>query len=106
MGLHALTASYLMLANPMNEANSYIILAPALAFWAVQWMCEPAWSRAGWAVAVMALAMGLLPNIVRPLFGNSFALIFHPAMTLVFLGMLIAYHRSPVPHLAEPPPQH
>jgi hypothetical protein len=36
----------------------------------------------------MALSMGLLPNIVRPLFGNYFALFWHPFMTLVFIALL------------------
>ena len=36
----------------------------------------------------MALSMGLLPNIVRPLFGNHFALFWHPVMAIIFVGML------------------
>ena len=35
MFLLALSTSYLMLFNPMNESNSYVILAPALGLWAV-----------------------------------------------------------------------
>jgi len=95
--LLALTTGYLMLFNPMNEANSYIILAPALGFWAVHWLSEPATAARGWVLVGMTLSMGLLPNLVRPLFGNHFALLWHPTMTLIF-GILLAlfvWTRSP-----------
>ena len=35
--------------------------------------------------------MGLLPNLLRPFFGNNFALIWHPAMTLLFIFVLLNY---------------
>ena len=41
-----------------------------------------------WLCAAMVLTMGLLPELLRPLFGNRFALAWHPAMTLVFLAIL------------------
>jgi len=91
MWLLALTTGYLMLFNPMNEANSYVILAPALGFWAVCWISEPVTARRGWVLVAMTLSMGLLPNLVRPLLGNHFALIWHPTMTLCFGGMLTLF---------------
>jgi hypothetical protein len=91
MWLHALTASYLMLFNPMNEENSYVILAPALAFWAMCLLAKVTTRPLGWAVVFMALSMGLLPNVLRPLFGNYFALFWHPVMTLLFVGLLARY---------------
>ena len=88
-----------MLFNPMNEENSYSILAPALGAWAAFFLFSPEARNArglGWAIVIMALSMGLLPNIVRPLFGNHFALIWHPCMTLVFLALLGCFvARSP-----------
>lgn len=78
---------FLMLFNPMTEANSYVIFAPVLGLMA--WWELTRGSRArGWLWAAMALTMGLLPNLLRPLFGNYFALAWHPAMTLAFLLML------------------
>ena len=80
-------AGYLMLFNPMSEENSYVILAPALALmaWgAYNFGAKPA----AWIFAGMVLTMGLLPELLRPLFGNRFALAWHPAMTLVFLALL------------------
>jgi hypothetical protein len=87
--LLALTTGYLMLFNPNNEPNSYVILAPALGIWAVAALNRPPTRRLGWLMAAISLSMGLLPNLVRPLFGNYFALFWHPMMTAVFIGMLI-----------------
>ncbi|HVV74092.1 MAG TPA: glycosyltransferase family 87 protein, partial [Verrucomicrobiae bacterium] len=92
--LYALAAGYLMLFNPMNEENSYVILAPALGIWAGYFLFQSKaqGSRAlGWAIVAMALSMSLLPNLVRPMFGNHFALFWHPVMTVVFLSMLTGH---------------
>ncbi len=91
MWLHALAVSYLMLFNPMNESNSYVILAPALAFWAVHWLSHPPSVRRGRVLAAMALSMGLLPEILRSLLGNQFALIWHPTMTLIFVALVALF---------------
>jgi hypothetical protein len=91
LSLYALTAAYLMLFNPMNEANSYVILAPALGAWGAWLLCgdEPVRRRLGWGLVLMALSMGLLPNFLRPLFGNHFALCWHPCMTILFIAALL-----------------
>ena len=89
--LYALAAGYLMLFNPMNEENSYVILAPALGIWAVLFLFDSSardTTSLGWTIVFMALSMSLLPNLLRPLFGNHFALFWHPVMTVVFLGLL------------------
>lgn len=83
----AAAAAYLMLFNPMTEANSYVILAPALGLWAWDF-AQTGRPRLAWTLAAMLLSMGLLPNLVRPWLGNAFALAWHPAMTLVFLGVV------------------
>ena len=83
------SALYLMIFNPMTEANSYVILAPGFAFAAVL-----AWNRGfrsvGYLWAAAVLSMGILPNLVRPWFGNGFALVWHPIMALLLLGWLTA----------------
>jgi len=91
--LYALATAYLMLFNPMTEANSYVILAPALGVWGAWFLCsdELGGRRLSWCIAVMALCMGLLPNIMRPLFGNYFALFWHPLMTILFVAALIHF---------------
>lgn len=92
--LYGLATSYLMLFNPMTEANSYGILAPALGAWALVFLFRAEGSSAralGWVIVFMALTMGLMPNVVRPLLGNSFALFWHPLMTLLFVTILAAF---------------
>jgi alpha-1,2-mannosyltransferase len=81
-------AVYLMLFNPMTEANSYVVLAPALALLGGWHFIHHA-RGVGWVLAAMLLTMGLLPEPLRPLFGNDFALAWYPAMALVFVAILI-----------------
>ena len=103
--LYALATAYLMLFNPMNEENSYGILAPALGAWGAFFLFSPEAREArglGWAIVVMALTMALLPNIVRPWFHNYFALFWHPLMTLVFLALLACFVWRLAPRAGEP----
>jgi len=88
---YALATAYLMLFNPMNEANSYAILAPALGIWTAYFLCRPdqaSTRRLGWALLLMGLSMGLLPNILYHWLGNYFSLFWHPFMTILFLLLL------------------
>ena len=91
-----------MLFNPMTEANSYVILAPAMGVWAAWFLfAEVEHARwLGWGLLGMVLSMGLLPNVVRPLFGNYFALFWHPCLTIVFLT-LITWFVWPAPVLSD-----
>ena len=77
-----------MLFNPMTEANSYVILAPVLGLMAL-WELARGTPLLGWLFGGMVLTMGMLPNLLRPLFGNAFALAWHPAMTVGFLSILV-----------------
>ena len=86
--LLALTAAYLMLFNPMNEANSYVIIAPAFGLWALTIATLRPEARTSWWIAAMALSMSCLPNLLRPFFGNLFALVWHPLMTIIFVSLL------------------
>jgi alpha-1,2-mannosyltransferase len=87
--LCSLTTAYLMLFNPMTEANSYVIFAPVLAVWAVDLIMRRC--ALGWLAAFAVLSMGLLPSLLRPLFGNDFALFWHPLISTVFLALLIGH---------------
>ena len=93
--LLTLSACYLMLFNPMNESNSYVILAPVLGLWAMAALDAAPTRWFGWLTASISLSMGLLPNMLRPLFGNYFALFWHPVMTAVFITMLVYWLRRP-----------
>ena len=92
--LYALTTVYLMLFNPMNEENSYVILAPALGLWGVFFLFDAAGTAPhclGWCLAAMAWTMALLPNLLWPFFRNKFALFWHPLMAIVFVVLLACY---------------
>jgi len=43
--------------------NTYVILAPALAFWAMCLLAKVTTRPLGWALVFMALSIGLLPNV-------------------------------------------
>jgi len=79
--------AFLMLFNPMTEANSYAVLAPTLGLLAC-WSFFRGARIIGWVLSLMVLTMGLLPEPLRPLFGNYFSLAWYPAMALGFLGFL------------------
>ncbi|HVO72337.1 MAG TPA: hypothetical protein VMT24_19950, partial [Aggregatilineaceae bacterium] len=86
--LLALTAGYLMLFNPMNELNSYVILAPAMGVWAVYAFRAEASRRFGcWAV-FWVLSIGFLPTTwyIRP--DCRFAPFWYPLAAALFLVFL------------------
>jgi hypothetical protein len=86
------TGIYIMLFTPMNETNSYVMLAPALGLWA-WWHVAHGATRTAQVIAAMPLTMALLPNLIRPVFGkingNEFAKFWDPLLTLIFLGILL-----------------
>ena len=83
-----ISASYLMLFNPMNEANSYVILASPLALWAWELFLVGR-RRLAWGLVAALATMSLLPNLLRPWLGNQFALVWHPLMTILCLSALL-----------------
>ncbi len=85
--LLAITTSYLMLFNPMTESNSYIIVAPAMAAWAIV-LLETDRRRAGWVLIGILLAIGLLPEPLRGVVPNL-SLWAKPLATAVFIGVLV-----------------
>ncbi len=100
----AFSAAFLMLFNPMNESNSYAIFGPVLALWAWQFKIYDRRFLA-WTLFAMLITMSVLPNLLRPWLGNSFALAWHPAMTALFITILIVqfFSRGALPCLHKPP---
>lgn len=88
-----LTGSYIMLFTPMNESNSYVMLAPAYGLWAC-WFLERGEKRTAQGIAFISLTSAVLSEIVRLFFGkitgNQFDKFWMPLMALVFLGILIS----------------
>jgi len=87
--LLSLASVYLMLFNPMTEANSYIILAPAMAAVAVYLSDYDGRRRLGTVIAVMTLSLGLLPEPLRH-FWPKFSLWWFPTIAALF-GVLVVY---------------
>jgi hypothetical protein len=71
----------------MTEANSYAIVAPVFGLLA-WWNFSRGAKALGWLLAGMVLSMGLLPEPLRPWFGNYFALAWYPALTLGLLALI------------------
>jgi hypothetical protein len=76
-----------MLFNPMNESNSYVVFAPAAAFWAWQFFQRRQKVRA-WLIVGMLISMSTLPPLLYPFLGNRFALAWFPSMAAVFMGIV------------------
>jgi hypothetical protein len=90
------SASYIMLFTPMNEANSYVMLAPALGLWAA-WYLEQREKGMVQAFWFISLSILLFADLVGLALGkeirNEFDKFWSPFMTLIFLGILVAEMR-------------
>jgi alpha-1,2-mannosyltransferase len=86
--LYALGTAYLMLFNPMTETNSYVIIAPAMACWAVYALHCRMTRKFGLALAGVILSLGLLPSLFRPLLGNQFPLVLYPLGAACFAAVV------------------
>jgi alpha-1,2-mannosyltransferase len=85
--LLGLSTVYLMLFNPMTEVNSYVIVAPSIAYYAVHYLKMDISSKLGWSLAFMGSSIGLLPELVRP-FTKHLGLWWDPLAMIVFLIFL------------------
>ncbi|WP_300320802.1 glycosyltransferase family 87 protein [Accumulibacter sp.] len=85
------TGIYIMLFTPMNEANSYVMLAPALALWAWRYLEQGA-TRTFRVFVALCVTMMFLPDLVGLAIGkqggHEFGKFWNPLMTLAFLAIL------------------
>ena len=90
---------YLLLFNPMTEANSYCMLGVPAALLAWEWLgrgedsSEPrqtAYLAAGWVSIAVLLLMGSASELARLWLGNSLDLWFFPCCALAF-GATVMY---------------
>lgn len=84
--LVALSAAYLMLCNPANERNSYILLAPAIACWGVTRLHEPGARAVGASCIGLCLLFGL-PALGGPVYRATAGWI-PPLIAVVFVTIL------------------
>ena len=83
-----LATTYLMLFNPMTEVNSYVIVAPFLALYAIRFLIIEGRPVLGWGLIFMGLSIGLFPEIFRSV-DRNFGLWWSPIMMLIFGAILI-----------------
>lgn len=94
-----LSACYLLLFNPMTEANSYCMLSVPAALLAWEWLgrgespTEPRRAKflaTGWATIGLLMLMGGASEIARPWAGNSLDLWFFPccAICAIYAAMI------------------
>jgi len=86
--LLALATTYLMLFNPMTEENSYVIVLPALAYYALRVLLIEGSSVLGWGLIVAGVSMGVLPEPLRKVIPD-FGLWWRPIVMLIFGGLLV-----------------
>lgn len=87
----AVSSAYLMLFNPMTEANSYCIVSTPMALCAWRWIDSGDRWR-GWGLLAALSAMGICSELIRPIsrqIGGQFDLRFMPLVMMIFLAALI-----------------
>jgi alpha-1,2-mannosyltransferase len=85
--LLGLATAYLMLFNPMTEGNSYVIVAPSIAYYAAHYLKIEINPKLGGSLVFMGLSIGLLPELVRP-FVEHLGLWWRPLMMIFFFALL------------------
>ncbi len=96
--LYALAATYLMLFNPRTETSSYGMLAAAIApLAAAAWLEE---RRAGLALALIGLCLGLGVQAYGQAVYSATDLWFKPAVAAVFAVILVRRALGPWPDAA------
>lgn len=86
------TGIYIVLFTPMNEGNSFVMLAPAYGLWAL-WHAEHGEKRIAQFIAFMSLTSAVMSEVLRSVFRhsevNQFDKFWLPLMALIFLGILV-----------------
>lgn len=88
--LLALATTYLMLFNPMTEENSYVIVLPALAYYALRLLLIEGRRFLGWGLIIGGVSTGLLPEPLRKVIPD-FGLWWRPIIMLFFGGILVRW---------------
>ena len=83
----AASTCYLMLFNPLTEANSYCMLAVPMVLFAWRWI-DAGKAALGWSLFLALIGMGVLSEMLRPInrnWGTAFDLRFMPLTASLFL---------------------
>jgi hypothetical protein len=88
--LLAISVCYLMLFNPMNESNSYIIAAPAIALIAVNTSLFRHSQALQWVLISSMLVISFVPEMLRPLTPTA-QLWLKPTAALVWAIVIVVF---------------
>jgi len=107
MFLLSLATVYVMLFNPMNEVNTYVLLAPVCGLFAGYLYEVQGLRRAACLVYAIVGSIGILPELVRRI-SKTFALWWDPLMAMVFLAVVLwligkLHSQRPQEYLAHRP---
>lgn len=89
--LLALSAAYLMLFNPMNESNSYVIVAPVMVVMLLTILEANPHHVAARTIAWSVVVIGIGPELVRPLAPN-FSLWAKPLTVILFVLLILRHY--------------
>lgn len=106
-----MSTGYLMLFNPMSEANSYVMFAVPMALACWHWLGEGESTtdprRAGlwfgWCGIALLLLMGVGSELLRPVCGNAFDLRLMPLAALALMLLTSADALPALPRLQQRP---
>jgi alpha-1,2-mannosyltransferase len=87
--LLGLTANYLMLFNPWTEINSYVIVAPSIALYAIRFIKIDVHPKLGWALVFLGVSIGLFPSIFGDT-GRKLCLWWCPLIAVFFDVILLS----------------
>jgi hypothetical protein len=100
--LMGLAGTYLTLFNPMTQGNSYVIVGPVIAIYAVRFLWIENSPKIGWGLIFMGISLGPLPTEIIYLIDANFRLWWRPLMMIIFTAFLTyTIFRTEDPQLAR-----
>ncbi len=88
--LLALASVYLMLFNPMTQGNSYVMVAPVIAVYAVRFLWIENSRKIGMGLFFMGFSLGPLPTEICYVIDANFRFWWRPLMMIIF-AVFLAY---------------
>jgi hypothetical protein len=86
--LLGLTSVYLMLFNPMTQGNSYVVVGPLIAVYAVRFLWMKNSRKIGLGLLCMGVSLGPLPTELCYLIDDNFRFWWRPLMMIIFAVFL------------------
>jgi hypothetical protein len=90
--LLGLSSAYLMLFNPMTQGNSYVVVGPLIAVYAVRFLWIEHSRKIGLGLLCMGVSLGPLPTELCYLIDANFRFWWRPLMTIIFAVFITYVH--------------